>query len=341
MDQVKGVTISDVARAAGVSKAAVSRFLSGRFELVSAQNRAEIEAAIARLDYRPNRLARALKRGRTRLIGFVVANATNPYSVEVMRSAEEACRAEGYSMMLCNSGDNPDTERDILETLAAYSVEGIILHATSVRRSGRGIRPPDPVHTVLLDRFLPDSAHDFVGLDNADATTQATRHLIANGFRDLAFFSEPVAGVSTREERSSVFLTVAAATAGVRGQLIEALLDDEPRLDAAVAAFLADRSPATGPQAIIAGSGITTLRVVRALDRLGIAMGAGVGFVGFDELEWSPLVSGGITTIAQPTDVIGATVVAHLLSRIGGDATPRRKTVFRGRLIERASSRPS
>ncbi|SCM79044.1 Transcriptional regulator, LacI family [uncultured Pleomorphomonas sp.] len=333
----RSVTISDVALEAGVSKAAVSRFLGGRFELVSAQNQAQIEAAIGRLGYRPNRLARGLKRGRTRLIGFVAANATNPYSVEVMRSAERACRARGYSMMLCNSADDPATEQDILDTLAAYSVEGIILHTTSERHK-TSARTTDEMKVVLLDRLLAGSRHDYVGLDNADACRQATQHLIGNGFRDIAFVSETIAGVSTREERSSVFLSEAARHAGVRGRIIEADLADESALAALVAAFVGDRDGSLGPKAMIAGSGITTLRVVRAIHRLGLAMPDDLGFIGFDELEWSPLVSGGITTIAQPTDAIGGTAVSHLMDRIGGDLSPRRKTVFQGQLIARRSS---
>src|SRR5690606_31981041 len=89
-------TIADVARHAGVSKATVSRFLNHRDTLLSAEIAGRVQAAIAELSYTPSPMAQALKRGRSRLIGLVVADITNPYSVAVLRGAEQACREAGY-----------------------------------------------------------------------------------------------------------------------------------------------------------------------------------------------------------------------------------------------------
>ncbi|MDR3516564.1 MAG: LacI family DNA-binding transcriptional regulator [Azospirillaceae bacterium] len=330
-------TIADVARAAGVSKTSVSRFLGGALSALSEDKRQQIESAIARLDYRPNRLARGLKRGQTRLIGFVVADVVNPYSVAVMHGAEAACRKFGYTMMLCNTGGSRELEHQVLDALASYSVEGIILHSVGEATGAIARLVPARVKLVLLDRRLPQTDYDFIGLDNSIATMLATRHLLENGYRDLAIFAEPLAGVSPRCERTAAFLAEVATEPAATGGLFEIDTTDETSTDRAVAAFMAANRQAA-PKAILAASGIVTLCLLRALARAGIAIPDDVGVVGFDDLAWSHLVGTGITTIGQPTDKLGEMLVRQLLARIDGDTAPRCDRVVPGHLIIRGSS---
>src|SRR5512140_1076731 len=120
-------TISDVAARAGVSKATVSRFLNRREELLTPEIAVRVERAISALGYSPSPMAQALKRGRSRLIGLVVADVTNPFSVAVLRGAERACQEAGYLLMLFNLGNDPGREREAIESLLSYQVEGLIL----------------------------------------------------------------------------------------------------------------------------------------------------------------------------------------------------------------------
>ena len=121
-------TIADVARAASVSKATVSRFLNHRDKLLTKEIATRVEVAIAALSYSPSPMAQALKRGRSRLIGLVVADVTNPFSVAVLRGAEKACQEAGYLLMLFNLGNDSGREREAIEALTAYQVEGFILN---------------------------------------------------------------------------------------------------------------------------------------------------------------------------------------------------------------------
>ena len=105
-------TIADVARKAGVSKATVSRFLNHRDTLLTREIAARVESAIAALGYIPSPMAQALKRGRSRLIGLVVADISNPFSVAVLRGAEKACQEAGYLVMLFNLGNAGERERE-------------------------------------------------------------------------------------------------------------------------------------------------------------------------------------------------------------------------------------
>jgi LacI family kdg operon repressor len=122
------VTIAQVAREAGVSKTSVSRYLGGEFDALSARLRDQIGKTIARLGYQPSQMARGLKGGRTRLIGMLVADILNPYSVAVLHGAEAACQKHGYTLMLCNTGNDEAREKQSLAALHSYSVEGLLFN---------------------------------------------------------------------------------------------------------------------------------------------------------------------------------------------------------------------
>ena len=322
-------TIADVAREAGVSKATVSRFLNHRDKLLTRDIAARVEAAIAALGYSPSPMAQALKRGRSRLVGLVVADITNPFSVAVLRGAEKACQEAGYLVMLFNLGNASEREREGIEALASYNVEGFILNTLGADPSAAGEVARHGKPAVLVDRKHPEMHADFVSLDNADAIRKAAQHLLGNGYRELLFVSEPVQGVSSRIER------VAAFRAFVGGQTLE-LGDD----DAALLQALRELKRRAGKRraAVVSSNAVVTLRVASAVAQLKWQFGEQLGFVGFDETDWAPLVGPGLSTIAQPTDDIGRVAASCLLERLQGRDLPPRQILLPGRLVVRASS---
>jgi LacI family transcriptional regulator, kdg operon repressor len=332
------VTISDVALRAGVSKATVSRFLNRREELLTPEIAIRVERAIAALGYTPSPMAQALKRGRSRLIGLVVADVTNPFSVAVLRGAERACQDAGYLLMLFNLGNESGREREAIEALLSYQVEGLILN-TLGRDDGavaQGVRHGKPV--VLVDRRHSGMQADFVSIDNAGGVQLAASHLMAAGYRELLFVSEPIAGVSSRTEREAAFRTFVADHAGeVAGVSFESTAEDIQGLDEALRA-LRERSGAAAP-AVLCSNAVISLRVAGAAARLGWRFGVDLGLVGFDETEWAPLIGPGLSTIAQPTDDLGRLAASCLLERLNGLVLPPRQILLSGRLIARGSSR--
>jgi len=330
------MTIADVAEKAGVSKATVSRFLNRRDELLTPEIAQRVQAAIAALDYSPSPMAQALKRGRSRLIGLVVADVTNPFSVAVLRGAEKACQEAGYLLMLFNLGDDGQRERDAIETLASYQVEGLILNtlgrdegaAAAAARQGRPV--------VLVDRRHANMQADFVSLDNAGAVRQAGEHLLQGGWDTLLFASEPIAGVSSRQEREAAFRLFLVEHPQVQGVSFESSAEHPQALDAELQRLRArGRRPA-----VLASNAVITLRVADAVARLRWRFGADLGFVGIDETDWAPLVGPGLTTIAQPTDALGRLATSCLLERLQGQAMPPRQILLPGTLVVRRSSLP-
>lgn len=330
-------TINDVARLAGVSKATVSRFLNHRDTRLSPEIAVRVEKAVAALAYLPSPMAQSLKRGRSRLIGLVVADISNPYSVAVLRGAEIAAQQAGYLVMLFNLGNDGRREREGIESLASYQVEGFILNTLGADASAALALARHGKPAVLVDRRHDSMQADFVSTDNADAVRQAVQHLHDMGWRELLYLSEPVAGVSTRVERAVAFRQVTGGLGdGVGAQVVELAAGDDGALDQALRALRqrAGRRPA----AVLASSALVTLRVAASVARLGWLLGREIGFVGFDETDWTPLVGPGLTTIEQPTNDIGRIAATCLLERLQGRNFPPRLILLQGRLVPRASS---
>ncbi|MBY4954031.1 MULTISPECIES: LacI family DNA-binding transcriptional regulator [Pantoea] len=331
-------TISDVARTAKTGKTSVSRYLNGEVNLLSPDLKARIEQAIAELNYRPSQMARGLKRGRTRLIGLIIADITNPYSVDVLSGIEAACRAQGFTLLMCNTNNEVDLEQHYLQLLSSYQVEGIVVNAVGMHEEVLNRLQQSMLPMVLIDRKIPDFACDMVGLNNVEASTVATQHLLDNGYQALLFLSEPLGSVNTRRERLRAFYDTVKNVPQIAAENAEVALHQPDALEKQLREFH-QRHP-DKRCAVIAANGALTLQVARALQRLALRWGEAIGLLGFDELEWAALAGVGITTLKQPTWQIGYAALEQVIARIEGSEQPVSEQLFSGELIVRGSSQP-
>ncbi|WP_321961548.1 substrate-binding domain-containing protein [Paraburkholderia sp. J7] len=334
-------TISDVAREAGTGKTSISRYLNGELSVLSPDLRARIEAAIERLDYRPNQMARGLKRGRNRLLGLLLADLANPYSVEILQGVEEACHALGYMPLICHAANEIDMERRYLQLLTTYRVEGVIVNALGVRESMLKPVASGGIPAVLIDRTVDGLDADMVGLDNAAAVRLGTEHLLARGYDDIVFVVQPFEQVSSRREREAAFRESMQATKGAARGLTHVLdLHDEAAVQAALAALDAHVAEALARGArcaLFAANAPVALSLALHLKAaLGAQWQQRVALVAIDDPEWAELA--GITTIRQPTRAIGYRAVEFLHERIEGAAPKARAAAFEGELVVRDST---
>ncbi|HTI18978.1 MAG TPA: LacI family DNA-binding transcriptional regulator [Trinickia sp.] len=343
-------TISDVAREAGTGKTSVSRYLNGETNVLSVQLRARIEAAIERLDYRPNQMARGLKRGRNRLVGMLVADLTNPYTVEVLRGVEAACHARGLMPLVCNAANEVEMERRYLDLLTAYRVEGLIVNTLGLDEEALHPLSADGTPAVLVDRKIGGLAADMVGLDNRAAVEAGLRHLIERGFERIAFVVQPFGQISSRRQREAAFRAALeearsardAQAAPLEGQTLVLDLADADavaRTYAQLDAYLqVNEAPAARRVACFAANGPVALSVALHFHaRHGVGWQDSVALMAIDDPEWAELV--GVTTIRQPTYEIGYRAVEFLHERIEGATEPVREACLSGELIVRASTR--
>ncbi|QBQ97632.1 substrate-binding domain-containing protein [Paraburkholderia pallida] len=345
-------TISDVAREAGTGKTSISRYLNGELSVLSPDLRARIEAAIERLDYRPNQMARGLKRGRNRLLGLLLADLANPYSVEVLQGVEAACHALGYMPLICHAANEIDMERRYLQLLTTYRVEGVIVNALGVPESMLKPMGSGGIPAVLVDRTVDGLDADMVGLDNAAAVRLGVQHLLERGYDDLVFVVQPFEHVSSRREREVAFrasvdgaVAAAAQHAAKGAREVRAAthvldLHDDASVDAALAALdahIADAARRGARCALFAANAPVALRLALHLKaKLGAQWQQQAALIAIDDPEWAELA--GITTIRQPTREIGYRAVEFLHERIEGAALAARAAAFPGELVVRAST---
>ena len=337
-DNVQRVTIIDVAKAAGVSKTTVSRFLSGEYESIAQETSKKIEAAIQSLNYHPNRMASGLKGRKSHLIGLIVADITNPFSTAILRGAEDICHQYDYSLLVCNSDNNPDKERNYILMLQSHQIDGLVIQTTGQNQSLLLELQKDNTPIVFLDREVSGMNVDLVTVDNRQATYDALDYLLSLGYRDIGYFTQPIADVSTRTERVRAFKTYMAYMAeqevNVKSSVYEIDVGNRGLVTADVKSFT--NLEATRHKAIFAGNSVMLLKLGIELQRLGYHIGKDIALIGFDDPEWAQMM--GISTIAQPTYSMGVKALELLLGRIRGDIGEARIIRVPGALIGREST---
>jgi LacI family transcriptional regulator len=327
------VTMRDVAKAAGVSTATVSRVLNKPDEVEQTLTE-RVLRAIQELNYRPNLVARGLRTQATSVIALIISDIENPFFTSVCRGVEDAASRAGYSVMVCNADEDLGKERDYIAMLAAQRVAGIIISPASAELTDISPLQERGIKVVALDRLLP-IATDSVRVDNRAGARAATHHLLASGARRVACITG-THGATTARDRLAGYLE-ALAVAGVKPDpTLQHFADfkEQGGYDA-VAQVLELEDP---PDAIFVANNRMTTGALHALADHGIAIPEDVSIVGFDELPWADVVTPSITTVRQPTYEMGTAAAGMLLERISGDASVPKDLVFEPELNVRSSS---
>jgi len=324
VDQKKrNITIVDVAAKAGVSKTTISRYLNGKFEFMSNESKAKITQVIEELAYRPNNLARSLKSKRSRLIGVIVSDITNPFSAILLKGIGDCCERYGYGVLITNTDDNPKKERDYILAMLDQRVEGIILNTTGKNNEFLQQLAQSGITIILADRPIDISIFDVIRTADREITFTALRHLKMRGFTRVGFFSEPLEN-GTRLSRSQAYRDACYEIFGIEPQTYIIDKTNQNMGDVLIEEF---RQKNRGQRmAIYTGNGIATLYVVQALKRMGISFPNEIGICGFDNWDWTDLVDGGITVVAQPSYKVGRECVKRMMFRLhrNHNAAPRR-----------------
>jgi len=322
------VSIKDVARAAGVSPATVSRALGAG--PVSQQLRDQVEAAVRETGYRPNLSARRLRSKHSQTIGLIVADISNPFFTAVARAVEDAAYQAGLRVILCNTDENPEREALYLKLMEEERVTGVIFAPTRMTAS-RMSKETSPYPMVLIDRAPPGGARDAVVLDNAAAAGLLVDHLAAAGFTRIAglFGNASTTGI----ERHAGYV---AAMQRLGLQPAETFI--APTIAAAEAEIAGWFANGNAPEAVIASNGLLLLGIVRALRAAGKSMPGDLAVAGFDNETWTELVGPGLTVIEQPVAEIGASAMRLLLDRLDAPEAATRKIVLGGKCVVRGST---
>ncbi|WP_058910939.1 LacI family DNA-binding transcriptional regulator [Entomohabitans teleogrylli] len=329
-------TIHDVAREAGVGKTSVSRYLNGEQHRLSDALKRRISEAIARLDYRPNQMARSLKSGQTRMLGLILADVTNPWSIGIMKGIEDTCQQQGFTLLMGNAGNSPALVKEYLQLFTSYRVEGLLINTVDFPPQESPVPLLPDLPRVLIDRNLPGTGSDFVGLHNHEAVQAACQHLIQQQFEAILFLTEPTGQLTPRIERLQAFLDVMAGFPHLTAQTAQLALHDARAIEQQLRQFCQQQRGKR--KAVIVSNGALTLQVALAMKHIGLKWGDDIGLLGFDELDWVDIAGTGITTIRQPAFQMGALACQLLIERIHGNDCHGREKRFFGELIIRQST---
>ncbi len=330
------VTIRDVAATAGVHASTVSRILRRPAEAATsarqAATRERVLAAAQRLGYRPNLLARAFTENRAPVVPLLIPDVTNAFFPTVALGAEEAARAAGYALLLCNTESAANLERQYLESLIPLQVPFVVVvpNSESSAETLREFAGRCPI--VVVDRLLDGLDLPSVGVDNRLGGRLATEHLISLGHHRIACIAGPQDASSARERLHG---HVAAMEAhGLESIIIPGGFTTKDGSRAAQA-FLRMRPM---PTAVTAANDLAALAFIGALEKAGVQVPRDVSVVGFDDLAFAEYARPALTTIHQPARKLGATAIDIALAQPTAGRTLH--VQLRPRLVVRESTGP-
>lgn len=303
--------IRDIAEAAGVSPATVSRYLNNRPGQMSDETRERIAQVIERTGYRPRSAARNLRRERSGLIGVVMADVSNPYSSAMLEALAQHADEHGYALMTAFSGGDAAREGTALDRLVDAGVDALVVNAcenddAAIEAAARR------VPTVLLDRPVASGGIDLVTSNNDELMDALVDELARSGCTGADLLTEAAAQSAVRRRRAEAFRRACAARGIDAGTV--ALSGDAARDRAALDALTGAAQAA--PRGVVAVNGLVLLRLIEALAPAGGALPAGLRVASFDDYPWNRVLFGGITTAVQDTDAIAAAVIDRVMLRV-------------------------
>lgn len=313
----KAASIYDVARESGVSVFTVSAVVNNKSH-VGKSLREKVEAAIRKLNYRPNLVARSLAKQKTHTIGMIVPDIGNPFFPSVVRGAEDAAQKHGYNLLLCNSDDSLDKEEKAIELLLSKRVDGILLTKAaedfhpSIQQMIKEVNIP----FVLVMRTYPKLTKDAVISDDYRGAYEAVSHLARAGRKRIALISGPLK-ISNAKERWQGFHDALKAEGLPYEE--DLVIEGDYRLESGYRAghSLFSRRP----DGIYVANHLMTIGLLKAAEEMGLRCPEDFGLVSFDDYPWLGIFHPRLTTVELPKHQLGSEAAELLIRRIAGDTS--------------------
>ncbi|MEV0708168.1 LacI family DNA-binding transcriptional regulator [Nocardia aurea] len=325
--------MKEVAATAGVSVGTVSNVLNAP-EKVTPATVARVHTAIEKLGFVRNDAARQLRAGRSRCVGLVVLDIGNPFFSDIARAAEQRAADNNLVVLLGSTDDDADRERAYLETFDEQRVFGLMISPSGEDLDRLQALRSRGVPIVLVDRDGTGSPFSSVAVDDIAGGRMAVEHLCSTGRRRIAFVGGPL---SLRQ--------VADRLAGAR-----AAVEDHPGatltlIDTAAPTVLAGREAgqqlAAGaadlPEAVFCANDLLAIGLLQALTSRGVRVPDEVALIGYDDIDFAESATVPLSSIRQPTTLIGSSAMDLLIAEADGRAAPEH-ICFQPTLVPRAST---
>ncbi|GCE03461.1 LacI family DNA-binding transcriptional regulator [Dictyobacter aurantiacus] len=306
-------TIKDVAAHAGVSVATVSAVLNAN-KYVSPELAQRVHASVEALGYERNSLAQSLKTQTSHTIGLIISDIMNPFFTHVVRGVEDVANQHGYALILGNTDEDPEKEKNYIRLLESKRVDGLILAAAAGDHTYLRPLPQQRLPLVSLDRSLFEWGIDSILIDNMAGARKAVEHLIQLGHQHIGIITG-IAGITTTQERLAGYkLALASHNIPIEPTLIASA---NSRIEGgAYAARQLLTQAAVRPTALFAMNGLLAIGVLHTLKELELRCPEDIALVSFDDFAWSSVLRPYLTVVSQPTYEMGQKAAQILFERL-------------------------
>lgn len=327
-------TMKHVAEYAGVSVTTVSHVIN-ETRYVSPELVERVWEAVEALNYQPNALARSLRRKQTHTLGMIVPDNSNPFFGEIARIIEDFCFNLGYSVILCNSDQNPEKEQMYIDLLTEKQVDGIVFVAAGGHAEHLQTVLERSVPVVVVDREVPDIQCDQVLTNNRSGGQQATEHLIQHGHRRIGCIVGPSDLTLSWERVCGYQEALQNAGLPFDENLLRQGDFQAPGGYTAMQELLGTPEP---PSGVFVCNDLMAIGAMRAVSERGLAIPDDVAVVGFDDIALASYTNPPLTTVAQPRQEMSRLAAELLIERVRDGDRPREHRLLETRLIIRQSS---
>ena len=332
------VTIREVAKAAGASVSTISAALNNS-DYVSAEMRSRIEGAIKELRYRPNDLARGLRLQKTHSIAIVVPDLSNNFYIEVVRGAKDYSASANYTVLIGDSRESWEEERNYLDSFHRRRVDGIVRVPAIDAPGGKARLVLGNLPVVYADRYpqVRDTYLGRVGVDNRKAADSATRYLVSLGHREIGIITgDPTSGTSVDRLEGFMGALRSAKIRPNRSMIHRGHNDMESgHFHAMQLLTRSDR-----PTAIFCTNNMMALGALAAIQEIGLACPEDISLLGFDDFYWATLLRPRLTVVRQPAREVGMIAARILIDHIEGRPSIPTPALLATQLIVRDSCCP-
>ena len=321
------ITMTEIARLTKVSQPTVSRVLNGNMN-VAPDIRERVLACAREHNYQPNILAKGLQGSKTHLLGVLLTDISNGFFADVAKAIETEARKQGYSIILFNSNYNTDSEREYLDVMCRYRVDGIL--AVPIRETSEAWQEYAKeleVPAVAVTRQA--RGLDSVYVDHAEAGKMVAGYLIQQGYRQFLFIGKDY-------DRKYVGFRQALSEWGQAEAVTNMVYQDDAQMKRELRAYLPRRKLRLG---VFAGHDIYALRILSFLRELQFAVPAEAGVIGFDDTMMARYLNPGLSSVSQPIGHMAQKAVSRLVYRMENPGEhPLWDCPLHGQIVPRQSS---
>ena len=327
------ITLTELARKAGVSIATVSRALNNTDHPMNEATRARILAIANEVGYRPNMVARSLKTDRTYTIGLIVDNIVSPFTPTIIRGIQDYLKLHNYFSVIINADWNPELETEAIHQLISRSIDGIIFVESHLRGTNSILDLANKPY-VFVHRLFSGTFGNWVLVDEPYGARLAVEHLAKLGHRRIAFINGPHGWDAAANRLLGYQETLAQMGLPYDPDLV---VEGNWEVQGGYPAAKKLLSLAQRPTAIFAANDLMALGAIYAIQELGLRVPEDVAIVGYDNREITSISRPTITTVVLPCYEMGETSAQMLLRRLENPGEVEDPIRVRGRLVIRES----